>query len=302
MTQPGRVPPERDRRALQPYLRVQRISDAQVLKELANALKDAEKHLKRLDGTGIGQAVRRDQIRAVIAAIKEEIRVMWQRILVVTFDNRRLAAEAAVKADAVYETQFFRRAGYGAEYATYKAGLAAEAGQGIDTLRHRLSTSKMKLAESVYYQEALANDRIDRIINSALARGLSARELAFEVRRYIRPDVRGGVSYAAMRLSRTELNNAFHARTVAFHEEKPWVEATKWCLSGSHPRPDACDDYAGRSHFPGGGPGEYRPGDVPPKPHPHCLCFMIPILVPETEFQARLLGGDYDNYLRPYVS
>lgn len=304
MTAPGnRVPVAKDRRALQPYLRVQRVADKAILDELAAALRDAERHLSRIEGAGVGAQVRRDQIRANVVAIKREIEATWKRVLTVVFNTRGDAAAAAAEAAAIYESDLFRQAGPGPRERriAYQKSLEAEARQGVDTLRSRLSTSRLQLAESVYQNIALSNGKIDRIVNSGLARGLSAKEIAQDVHMYIRPDVRGGVRYAAMRLARTELNNAFHAKQAALNAEKPWVEATKWNLSGSHPEPDACDDYAGRAHFNGGGPGEFRTGDVPPKPHPQCLCFLTPVMVEEREFISSLRNGAYDSYLSRYL-
>lgn len=74
-----------------------------------------------------------------------------------------------------------------------------------------------------------------------------------------------------MRLSRTEINNAFHEQQKRAGD-KPWVEGVKWNLSGSHPRPDTCNDYANQSN--GLGRGVFKTGDVPDKPHPQCLCYL----------------------------
>lgn len=304
MTSPGkRVPVAKDRRALAPYLRVQRVADKAILDELAAALRDAERHLSRIEGAGIGGQVRRDQIRANIAAIKREVEATWKRVLVVTFGSRGDAAAAAAEAAAIYETDLFKKAGSGwrEKWKQYQLDLEAEAKQGVDTMRTRLSTSRLQLAESVYDNIALSNRTIDRIVNSGLTRGLSAREIAQDVHMYIRPDVRGGVRYAAMRLARTELNNAFHAKQALLNEEKPWVKASKWNLSGSHPKPDACDNYAGFPHRAGGAAGEFNTGDVPSKPHPQCLCFITPVMVPPEEFVSSLRGGSYDPYLSRYL-
>lgn len=269
-----------------------------MLDEMAAAMRDAERQLARLAGKeGIGAAVRRDQIRGVIAALKNDIDDVWRKVLTVTFNARGDAAAAAVKSTAIYETDMFKKAGAQSEFRLYRQSLEAQARQGVDTLRTRLSVSRIELSQNVYRANALSKGKVDQIVNSALARGLSARELAADVAQYIQPGVRGGIRYAAMRLARTELNNAFHAQQAQLCIEKPWVEASKWNLSSSHPRADDCDDFAGRAHFKGGGPGEYKPEDVPGKPHPHCLCFLIPVVIQEDEFLKAMNSGAYTDYM-----
>lgn len=303
MTSPGkRVAVAQDRRALAQYLQVQRVADKAILDALAVGLKSAEKHLAQLAGrSGIGAAIRRDQLRGNIAAIKNEVIATHRRILMVLFSSRGDAASAAVKAMAIYETSFFRMAGAGAEFDSFLSGLDAGVRAGVDTLRTRLSTSRIELSRNVYRSAALANGKVDSIVNSALVRGASAKELAADIRAFILPDASGGITYAAMRLGRTELNNAFHAQTAALCDDAPWIQAAKWNLSSSHPKPDNCDAYAGSSHFSGGKAGEYKTDEVPQKPHPHCFCFITPVMVEEEDFIRNLNAGAYRAYMNQYL-
>jgi len=72
------------------------------------------------------------------------------------------------------------------------------------------------------------------------------------------------VGYAAKRLARTEINNAFHAQAIADVQEKPWVEHVTWHLSKMHkPIPgDLCETYDGQ---------QFSTDLVPLKPHPQCV-------------------------------
>ena len=101
----------------------------------------------------------------------------------------------------------------------------------------------------------------------------------------------GGVSYAAMRLGRTELNNAFHAQSIFDSQETPWVEQMRWHLSKRHEHDpgDECETYAAQATF--------RKEDVPEKPHPNCRCFVTPELPDYDQFEQSLLAGHYDPYL-----
>jgi hypothetical protein len=82
-------------------------------------------------------------------------------------------------------------------------------------------------------------------------------------------------SYDAMRLARTEVTRA-HAR--AFEQAgllNPFVAGFRVRLSGSHPKPDICDEAAAAGVFPKNAiPPEYQP-----PLHPHCLCTMQNVMV-----------------------
>lgn len=119
-----------------------------------------------------------------------------------------------------------------------------------------------------------------RLVEDAIARGLDSRKLARELYRYLKPDVwtahkmetrkRLGVpknvSYEAMRLARTEINNAFHEGMIAANHGVPGYIGISWLLSDSHPATDVCDDMASNMFH--GEPGFYPRGEEPTRPHP----------------------------------
>jgi hypothetical protein len=249
-------------------------------------LKNAEK---------IGGKVRRDQLLQAQASMNRTLEKMWLEIGDQVQAGKAAAAAAAIES-MVPET-WLRAVMPDADvdYLMRSARLTAQ--RGIDVAEARLNLSRIPLAESVYNNAQLSSGFIDEIVNSALAGGLSAAELAKNVSSFINPDVRGGVKYAAMRLGRTELNNAFHATQVQQGIKTPWTTGMKWNLSGSHTVPDECNDYADSEHYPGGEAGVFLPGDVPGKPHPNCLCYMTPVVDDREAFIRKLESGDYDDYL-----
>jgi hypothetical protein len=157
---------------------------------------------------------------------------------------------------------------------------AAESGFKSDAARR-----KRDLSQKVYRLRALHEGKVEQVIRSGLVAGLSARELASEVYAYVSPTTSGGASYAAMRLARTEINNAFHERQIA-GAKRPGVEAVKWNLSGSHKVPDECNVYA--EHEP------FDPDEVPEKPHPQCFCYLTYVMQPPEKFREALENGDWD--------
>jgi hypothetical protein len=89
---------------------------------------------------------------------------------------------------------------------------------------------------------------------------------------------RGRLKYNTRRLARTEINNAYREGAVQSAKRAPWVKGVKWNLSGSHVKPDICDDWATG----GDGNGVYAPGDAPID-HANGLCFLTDELVSDEE-------------------
>lgn len=287
--------PTANRTPLVEYLKIQRDRDAEVIQALTSASERIQAELIRL-GSGAntgapGKLVRGYQLRKAQSAIHRELASTWHKIGNVVEAGR---AEATAKAvDLSFPDSLLANILPSEDRAALLESLKAGAGQGITALEHRLSGASYRpLATSVYHNVALSYGRVDKIVNDALARGASARELAKDVRSFIRPDVSGGVSYAAMRLARTEINNAFHAGQVFSAQRNPMITGVRWNLSGSHPKPDECNDFA--EH---GGTGIWNPMEVPGKPHPHCLCFMTDELPDKDEFLRRYEAGHYDDFL-----
>jgi hypothetical protein len=133
------------------------------------------------------------------------------------------------------------------------------------------------------------NKRLDRLIAQTMAAGLNAQRFAKVARDWFSPSVPGGTRYAAMRLARTEINNAFHATSITYAQSKPWVSEMEWHLSKSHPGKDRCDVIAAES--------PYAVTLVPPKPHPQCMCYVTEVTPSEDEWIDRFVAGEFDDYL-----
>lgn len=112
-----------------------------------------------------------------------------------------------------------------------------------------------------------------------------------------------GVAYNALRLAQTELATVHQLAAARVLSRAPWVEAVAIRLSGSHPKPDICDQHA--EGGPNGG-GIYPPGDQPVPPyHPNCLCYQAAVMVAPETFRARLqayVGGTSDAALDDFRS
>lgn len=291
-----------DKRALQPYLRVQHATDREIITILQNALDNVESTMKQLEGrVGIGARVRYDQLAQSRLEILQTLRDVWTAVGNTMTAARYDAAAAGVESIGIYDKMLFRAVGRGRTYDELTAVFTQWAKNSIDLGITRQVASKIQLSANVYRAQALSSGQIDETLTSMLTRGTSAKEIADAVIDFIDPEVSGGVSYSALRLGRTELNNAFHATQNAVMGLEPWVIATQWNLSGSHPRPDTCDDYADDAGY-NGNPGQYESGSAPASPHPMCLCFLTPVLMNESNFMNALNSGAFDGVFDSYAA
>lgn len=153
----------------------------------------------------------------------------------------------------------------------------------------RVTKSEKPLSARVYRSRSLANQWVQKLVTSAILRGDSAKDIANAVEGHILPRSPGGTSYAALRLGRTELNNAFHATAITQAEDRPWIDEMEWNLSSTHVVQGCqCEVYRRVRFFP--------MGNVPEKPHPHCRCFVTPVLEPFDDFLQKYKAGYYRDW------
>ena len=153
----------------------------------------------------------------------------------------------------------------------------------------RVTKSEKPLSARVYRSRSLANQWVQRLVTSSILRGDGAREIADAVKGHILPSTPGGTSYAAMRLGRTEINNAFHATAITQAEDRPWIEEMEWNLSATHVLQQCrCELYRQVRYFP--------MGNVPEKPHPNCRCFVTPVLESFDTFLMKYKAGYYRDW------
>lgn len=295
MSQPSRAAERAAQRTWRAHLRDLRAFD----QELALILRDAAKEAERLvaitlpDNARIGAQVRRAQLQISARTLREFQRDLYggpiRRAIERAIDRTSVTALDGV---ATLNRLLLASGSNPALIESFEW----QSRRALENVRSRL-INNIDLSRSVYRTNRLTNGWVQREVSRGLLLNRSAAEIARSVASMIRPDVRGGVSYAARRLGRTEINNAFHTSTIRMTAKQPWVEGYKWMLSSSHPRPDPCDDNAKEDHD-GLGEGIFKKSNVPGKPHPQCLCYLTVVQVDEDEFMDALIGGRYDRYLR----
>lgn len=272
-------------------------SDREVLAALRHAQLDIARTLARLSFDKSASAqVRQAQLTIAKRAIQARMSELWRAVGETTKARRLEAANRLIDLQKQLDIFVLVRGGLpGAEQTAenFAKSMQLTAESGLDRMQARVSGQSYKpLSDRVYNSSTAISGQLDRIVSGALAQGLSAKEFATRIRDFINPSTPGGIRYAALRLSRTEINNAAHAVAISQVADHPWVDEMAWHLSGSHPRPDACDGLASRS--------PYKKNAVPAKPHPQCFCFVVAVLPDEEEFNNALIAGKYDQFLERF--
>lgn len=280
------------KRWLNRYLKVQGKYDTKLRSILIGAAEDAQARVIALSTKkNFSSNVRTAQLRLVMAEIRIVLKDLYGEVLPLIEDGQKDSALAAVSAFTETDADYLRRAfAASGDYRNFIDGQKKQAQMQVANVVSRITKTDIPLSKRVYRTEALSNRWVQGRVNSAIVRGASAKEIAQEVRRSIRPSTPGGVSYAAMRLGRTELNNAFHATSISLAQDRPWVEGMRWHLSKTH-KPGqkcGCETYANQI---------FDMEHVPPKPHPQCRCFITPEVEPFDVFVRHLTSGQYRDWI-----
>lgn len=293
ITLPGN-PSGKARRAnwLGRYLEVEKRFDKELKAALLDATKGIDEALVELAGKKtISARTRRLQLSLAHKEIRNQMNYLFGDIGNLVRSHRAKAAVAAVDAALLDESKLLARMFKDPiKRKAYADSLRATAERNIEAVVTRVLHTQQPLSRRVYKTRALANGLVSSAINRGLARGDSADDIARAVHNLIDPNTPGGVSYAAIRLGRTEINNAFHAQAILDAQQKPWVTHMRWHLSKVHQEQGCvCEDYAAV--------GLFALEHVPPKPHPNCRCYVTPEAEDYEDFENSLVQGHYDSYL-----
>ncbi len=285
------VSPREPRLWLARYLTMQKAMDSRIATMLRVAQQSIDQRLLALRGReNISSRVERTRLTSAKAEINRVLALLWSSMGDEVQANQARAAAAALQASFDWDETLLRvvfpRSDVREDMRNY---LEDSVTRNVEIAVRRVTGSRFPLSQRVYKTQQLSTGWVDRQINNVFARAGSWKDLADAVKSSIRPDVPGGVAYAAKRLGRTELNNAYHAMSAQYNSDKPWVTGFDWNLSKSHPAPDECNELADASPYPRDA--------VPGKAHPQCLCYISPALPSVEEFVNNYRAGAYDDYL-----
>jgi hypothetical protein len=265
-------------------------TDSEIKRILNNSTRETQRIMAAMAAKGTTSAA----VRSAQVALANMNVQMWNGVGDATTVGIGDAVWNATEMQALFDEDLFSAAGFQHQY--WRQSMMAQAKVGVDSLISR-KVNGISLSEKVYKNKAVSSGKINDLINTGLALGKSPAEIAKSVVGYVNPNTPGGASYAAMRLGRTEVVNAFHTTAVRNYQKTPWIETAIWNLSGSHKVPDACNEYAESTHTKGGEAGEFKVSDIPGKPHPNCLCYITPVMPSLEKFAKNYEAGKYDSYI-----
>lgn len=189
-----------------------------------------------------------------------------------------------------------------------RPGLLGQARRSFDVFTNPLATydpahlwvspDGYTLSERIWRTSGQTRRKIDLFLDERIRQGQGARDMARDLETFLQPGRKlkrtkapygTDASFDAMRLARTEVTRAHAGAFEAAARENPYVIGLDVVLSGSHPRPDICDEAAA------GGPYLFEDGGVPAvyqiPLHPQCLCSYRNVLVDRPlDVTRRLLG------------
>lgn len=282
------------KRWLARYMAIQTRTDTRIRTMLVEAADDAEKQIAALEKNPTFSAgVRSAQIKLVMKEIKDILNGVFDAITPTIREGQKQEAAAAIDGLTETDRQYLEAAFQSTnDVDNFIDSQKLQAKLQVINAVNRITKSDRPLSARVYRTKALAQRWVQRDVTIGISRGASAEQIAKVVRKHIRPNTPGGVSYAAMRLARTELNNAFHATAITAAQDRPWIQGMEWHLSAVHQhdagRVEVCETYSGQI---------FDVENVPAKPHPQCRCFVVPVMEPVDVFIRNLTAGQYRDWI-----
>ncbi len=147
----------------------------------------------------------------------------------------------------------------------------------------------MNLSSKVWNQSDNYVQELEYAISSAIEKGMSAVTLSKRISKYLNdfPSLKADYKerygsavdcadceYRSIRLARSEINMAYKTAEQTRWNQFDFVLGYEIKLSGSHPKPDICDDLAGKY------PKDFKFTGW----HPNCLCYCVPIIMSEDDY------------------
>jgi hypothetical protein len=218
-----------------------------------------------------------DRFRAEFSVVSERLWAGTEGLTLTGMRTMFLLADQRIAEYTVQviggRTDFARRPELlDSEMPTASGALAAEMGMVLERVRKHAAQARhgRTLSDRVWLNDRGTRVAVQNLIDDAIRNGEGPAVLARRVKRYLQPDVPGGASYAAMRLARTELLAAWDARERQLLRAAGIYAGVQWMLSPTHTGVDVCDELAA------GGP--YPLDAIPPRPHPHDMCWIEPVI------------------------
>ena len=241
--------------------------------------------------TTFSSGVQTAQIKMTMNSIQSTFKSLFKQIIPIIQSGQK--DEAGAASDALNETDLqYLRAALSAttDIDSFIKSEKQRAELGVLHALSNVTQSSQPLSARVYRTQFLANNWVKNQVTKSILLGDSANDIAQKVKSSIDPSTPGGVSYAAMRLGRSELNNAFHATSITMSQDRPWITGMQWFISRTHEDDptEICTQLKDQI---------FTMDKVPAKPHPQCRCYVAPVLESATAFANHLTAGTYRDWI-----
>lgn len=271
------------------------IYDRDIAVILSKAADDIDDDISALIAkSGPGARMRESQLREIRSMVSKRLNEIYASNFDLIKHHQAIVAEIVTAIGAKRDHKIYKQLGLSKkDEDELVTAMVAGASRNIQAVVARHTRTK-KLIKTIDKSKLFAKAMVDRRIDSGLVKGDGADQIAKDIRGLLDPATPGGVSYAAKRIGRTEIGNAFHAQAQEDSINKPWIESVSWNLSRSHPVGSGClcEKYALK--------GKYDPEKVPDKPHPQCLCYITPNVKPWEVVLAEVEDSRYDSWLEEH--
>lgn len=159
----------------------------------------------------------------------------------------------------------------------------------------------MKLSGRIWKSSLYAKTGIQKVIKHGINNGLSARDIAKMLNKYMTPTSKNTIlkkevgkkfpsnpHYYALRVARSEAQFSYQESMYNAGKIMPSYEGIYWVLSNRHPLYDICDKLANETKY--GEKGFYPIGKEPKLAHPNCICTQIQKLTNNDDMIDRLIA------------
>lgn len=160
-----------------------------------------------------------------------------------------------------------------------------------DALRafQRRTEYGMNLSAKLWNQSDGYVRELEHAISAGIEKGMSAVTLSKRISKYLVdfPSLRADYGerygkavecqdceYRSVRLARSEINMAYRTAEQQRWNQFDFIIGYEVKMSGSHPRPDICDQLAGK----------YPKDFAFTGWHPNCMCYCVPIIMSEDDY------------------
>ena len=287
------------------FLRLRRQEEFAIRHIYEKAAQEVAKQITKLS-PGTGELTKR-HLTALERALTEAAEQINREVQKLVKDSIRKSVDLSTRPMDNLFMRAVKKANVGLDTAVIQWGFAQVNEAAVEALWARTHKG-LRVSDRIWKVSQNAKASLRSFVQTGVATGRGTIDIAKDLQRYVKTDIRTlatdypnmmkrvgmksripkDLSYEALRLVRTEKAKAYNEGVYARGRVNPSYQGVKWMLSDAHPVEDICDTLAEQDLY-GMGAGVYPEGQEPVVPHPNCLCFTVPVLLPMEDMVDKLV-------------